>query len=83
MPLGQRVVDLIHHPLFYEKSFERTAEGELSAGLKNALGVSPLDCVRISGAFLTGAVDAMSSAPPAQMPPVLVGKFRCNFLSVK
>ena len=72
--ISECVVDLIHHPMFYEKSYQRTANGEMSNGLKNALGVSLLDSVRISGAFLAGLVDAMSSNPQLGVPPARHGK---------
>jgi hypothetical protein len=72
--LSECMVDMIHHPLFYQKSMDRTAAGEMSTGLKNALGISPLDCVRISGAFLAGVVDATTSTVPVDIPPSRHGK---------
>lgn len=66
--ISECIVDLMHHPMFHERSFKRTKNGEMSTGLKNTLGISPLDSVRISGAFLAGIAGTSTYSPPIDVP---------------
>ncbi|CAB9500363.1 expressed unknown protein [Seminavis robusta] len=79
--VSEVVGDLLQHPLFHEKSWERNAAGEMSSGLQNALGISPLDGIRISGAFLAGLVEARSGASPAAVPSSRCAEALTDFLN--
>lgn len=66
--ISECTADLVHHPLFYERSYQRASNGDMGAGLTNALGISPLDSVRLSGAILAGLLEAMGSASSVEAP---------------
>jgi hypothetical protein len=72
--LSESVTELIHHPLFQRKSMERIPSGDMSYGLKNAFGISPLDSIRISGKFLAGALEAAAKTPSIEAFPVYFGE---------
>lgn len=64
--ISESISEVMHHPFFQETSFERTESGELSLGLKNVLGLSPLDSLQISSQLLAGLLDPSVSKEGAQ-----------------
>lgn len=70
--LSEFIVEILLHPIFQETSLQRTPSGEMSEGLKNVLGISPVDSIRISGNVLAGLLDANSNEN--EVPPAFYGK---------
>ena len=69
--ISECIADLLHHPFFTKKSLARTPSGDMSNGLKNAMGTSAVDSVRVSGTMLAGVLDALTAI---ETPPSFIGK---------